>query len=155
MTDTLLDHPPVVVRRRRRDEMIFLVAGAVAVIVATGFATQLPFRFVALPLAGIGAATLLLGIVQRLRPTMLVLEPAGLHYSILGITRVWSWADISGFRVVRIRSGSAIMFDVAHSPSRTFAIPGFFAMRPIPLAGLLQEAQARWATGGPCEPSIR
>ncbi|WP_037493776.1 hypothetical protein [Sphingomonas sp. PAMC 26605] len=148
MTDPRLDNPPIVLRRRRLDEAMFVVGGSVAVIAAIGFATQTSFRFVGLPLGGIGMAVLLLGVLQIVRPTTMVLEPAGLHYSILGIDRFWPWEDISGFRVVRIRSGRAIVFDVAQPRSRTFAIPGFFVIRPIPLAGLLQHAQCRWAIGG-------
>jgi hypothetical protein len=148
MTDPLFDNPLIVLRRPRLNEAMFVVCGSVAVIVAIGFATQSSFRFSGLALGGIGTAVLLVGVLQIVRPTTIVLEPAGLHYRILGFERFWPWEDISGFRVVRIRSGSAIVFDVAHPRSGTFAIPGFFMMRPIPLAGLLQDAQYRWAVGG-------
>ena len=142
MTEPLLDNPPIVLRRRQLDEAIFVVA----VIAAIGFSTQTSFRLVGLALGGIGMAVLLVGVLQLVRSTTMVLEPAGLHYRILGIDRFWPWKDISGFRVVRIRSGRAIVFDVAQHRSRTFAIPGFFMTRPIPLVGLLQDAQCRWAS---------
>jgi hypothetical protein len=148
MSDPLLDNPPIVLRRRRLTEAMFVVGGSVAVIVAIGISVGSSFRFVGLALGGVSMAVLLVGVLQLVRPTTIVLEPAGLHYSILGINRFWPWKDISGFRVARIRSGSAIVFNVAQPRSSTFAIPGFFIIRPIPLAALLQDAQCRWAIGG-------
>ena len=149
MSTALLDHPPIALRRRRFEETLFVVVGMIAAVMGGALTTQAMFRFAGLPLGVIGLVVFSLGILQLARPTTLVLEPTGLPYSILGIDRFWLWEDISGFRLVRIRSGRAIVFDVARDGrSRTFAVPGFFTMRPIPLVSLLHDARSRWAIGG-------
>ncbi len=154
MNDALLDRPPVVVRRRRAAEFLFVAAGAVATLAGAGLATQGEFRFAGLPLGAVGLIVLLLGIRQARHPTVLVMEPVGLHYSYLGVNRFWRWEDLSRFRVVRIRSGRAVVFDVSRPGRRprAFAVPGFFAMGAVPLANLLQDAHHRWVIGGSSNP---
>lgn len=91
---------------------------------------------------------LLVGIVQLVRPTRLILAPEGLQYSILGIDRHWAWQEVSGFRVVRVRSGRAIVFDVSRPKgAASFAFPAFFSLPAAALAALLQEARHRWVPG--------
>ncbi|WCM25934.1 hypothetical protein NDN01_18155 [Sphingomonas sp. QA11] len=145
MNAILLGRPPFVLRRRRVTEISFAIAGAVVMIAGMAFATREHFRFVGLPLGGVGLFVFLFGILQVVRPPKLMLEPAGLHYSILGIHRSWPWQTVSSFRVAHIRSGEAIVFDVAYPDrSGTFAIPAFFSMRPGPLADLLNDARSQW-----------
>ena len=148
MNEADFDHPPIVVGRRKSAERMFAVCGVIALIAAAVCATQARFRFTGLPLGVVGFIVLLVGIVQLVRPTRLILAPEGLQYSILGIDRHWAWHEVSRFHVVRVRSGKAIVFDVSRSNgSASFAFPGFFSLPAAALAALLQEARDRWAPG--------
>lgn len=93
-----------------------------------------------------GFAILLFGALQIAKPTRLILAPSSLRYTILGIDRSWCWRELSRFRVIRVRNGKAIVFDVTRQgDSTSFAVPAWFTIDAEQLVTLLRQAQSRWS----------
>ncbi len=133
---------PFRIGQRRNLAPVWMGASILVTVAAAFVAATVGMGIVVLAALVTGLCAILLGGRQLLRPATLTLNETGFTFTWLWRLHRWKWSNIDGFRVVHVRSGKVIMFDVYEgADSSVAAVPAVFEIDAQNLVAMLHRVR--------------